>query len=521
MKKNAAMAAPSYWQQILPAIQKNFPSEYGTYLSDPKKVQFVSAPESGVSGDPFAYIKLLDKKPGMSQEEIKTLDVDGDGTIDAVYLVVPKIERSITEEVKKELPQDISQKTIHQIMTDPNVQDQIKNSVKEYVANIYRQLILHELGHKDSAGEGGEASADQFAERFKLANETRMLNRLVKMAKHLKSIGEGELANEIRGIISMAQEDGMSIGPITMDGQEIGYPSYKTKYEEEAELITARPPSQSQTPQIITEISNGTIKDKVTGDAFRSWMNKKHPTEAKQLQLDPPSSDTRWDNQYVLKALRMFLPEWNKEAPIAIAEYNLLRGRTISPLNLPEVDVGGLADKMEKMDAPTGMSDITQRHMEGIANILEKETDLAGKAETPITDRIAAALSGMNPLSVSKLTSWLKQRKPGQEMEQLRVLRDFSLSQGASRDSIIGMLSGLPSGQRFHPEEAKNALGFLSLNKDKISKLLMDAASQEREKEIEFESEADDDMEKAASVQNELINMFKKNLSSKSTLIRR
>ena len=525
MKKNAAMAAPPYWQQILPTIQKGFPSEYGAYLSDPNKVQFVSAPESGVSGDPFAYIKLLDKKPGMSQEEIKSLDVDGDGTIDVVFLVVPKIERSISEEVKKELPQDVSQKTIHQIMTDPNVQEQVRTSMKDYVANIYRQLILHELGHKHSAGDGGEASADQFAERFKLAKENMMINRLVKMAKHLESLGESELAHEVSGIISMAQErfrdpkweERLTFGPIVMDGEEIGLPTYT--FDED--VITAKPPSQAQTPQVITEISNGTIKDKLTGDAFRAWMHKEHPTEAKQLQLDPPSDKTRWDNAYVLSALRMFLPEWNKKAPVAIAEYNLLKGRSVSPLNLPEVDVGGLADKMKQVDIPSGMSDITQKHMEGLAKSVDKETEVAGKAETQPVDRVTAALSGMNPLSIPKLTSWLKQRKPGQEVEQLRVLKELSLSQGSSRDSIIGMLAGLPGSQRFHPEEAKNALGFLSANRDKVSKLLEDATKATQDKSQVFESEADDDMKKEASNRNELIKMFVKNLSSNSTLIRR
>lgn len=576
MIKTASM--PPYWQEILPSIRQNFPSQYGEYLSKPEKIEFVSAPESGVSGDPYAYIKLLEKKPGMTEEEVKTLDVDGDGKIDIVFLVVPKIERDIIEEFKRELPEEVSQKTIHQIITDPNIQEEIKNSVKEYVSKIYRHLILHELGHKESGGVGGEASADAFAERFKLAGEDSMLKRLVKMANHLDSIGQKTLADELDRIIVLAQtvagfdpskrydykktdlfgdlektlsnvsydqiksevtsspnslhyiaEVGtsnfidlrefpefkslisrLSFGPITLDDG-------KRNYVFEEELITAKPPSLSDTPSVITELSGGTIKDKVTGDAFRAWTHENHPAEAKQMELDPPSDKTKWDNQYVLKALRVFEKEWLSEAPMAIAKFKLLGGKpasSINPLDLPRIDDAGLAQKIKETPVSSS-SDITQQHMRSVMEAAEESG-----TSTVSGHGVIDAVTGMNPLSARKMLDWLDQRRPGQPKEQLRVLRDLASLQGASRDSAVAMLAALPGAQRFHPEEAKSALSFLAANKDKIMDIMLKAPEKDIEEPV-FKMGPEDEMQKESRYNQDLINMFKKNLSTKSTLVRR
>jgi hypothetical protein len=211
----------------------------------------------------------------------------------------------------------------------------------------------------------------------------------------------------------------------------------------------------------------------------------------------------------------MFLPEWQKDGLVEVAKYNLMDGKTVSPANLPKIDFDSSSQNIADASKPT-QSDVTQQHMKAIREVVEPKEDTLSARRRPILN----ALSGMNPISIPKMIAWLDSRRPGQELAQLKVLKELAMSQGDMRDKVVGMLAGLPSGQRFHPEEAKAALGYLSANISRISEMI-DKVSAEEDVFFDKSSDADDSIGKKSSINNQMVKSFGKMLSSKSGLINR
>ena len=196
-------ARPSYWNKIEQGLRRitNLPSEVHSVLGDSNKIKFHNTIPPGVSSNAKAYVS--------------TEDANDDGDIETINIVVTNLE--------KEWPQDVLSKINQMDDSDPVFQ-QILSGIAE--------TLIHEIAHindyTDGKFPGGEAVAESaenaFNANFPASTATNIIEKeehviktaknkefamksdLLKLANHLDSIGQHDLADRLEEVVKISME---------------------------------------------------------------------------------------------------------------------------------------------------------------------------------------------------------------------------------------------------------------------------------------------------------------------------
>jgi len=191
---------PPWWPKIESGLRgmSNLPANIRDLLAA-GKIIYDSTPPSGVAPNAKAFVT--------------TEDVDDDGKLDSVHMVITNIE--------KEIPPDILSKINQMELSDPALQSVLTNIAK---------TLIHEVAHlEDYSPEhgfpGGEAIAESkersfepvFAEtttnkkigidnnvEITSVGDYKMKKELVNLANHLDKLGHKDLADKLDGILKEA-----------------------------------------------------------------------------------------------------------------------------------------------------------------------------------------------------------------------------------------------------------------------------------------------------------------------------
>lgn len=236
-------ARPSYWNKVEQGLRRitNLPSKVHSVLGDSSKIKFHNTIPSGVSPNAKAYVS--------------TEDANDDGDIETINIVVTNLE--------KEWPQDVLSKINQMDDSDPVFQ-QILSGIAE--------TLIHEIAHIDDYTDGkfpgGEAVAESAENAFnanfpdsiatniiekeehviKTAKnkEFAMKSDLLKLANHLDSIGQHDLADRLEEVVKTSMQ-------VSESDASMAQMAAKEVSEEELQAQPNVDPAESSNPAIPTE----------------------------------------------------------------------------------------------------------------------------------------------------------------------------------------------------------------------------------------------------------------------------